>query len=1193
LISKNEIKFIGEKMKVLASLTLLLIIVLSNILFSQSNFSDKKSEREKVVNYLQSAINLNELNRQNGVIHAEKEKLKERLKKITGMKDRKHFFMNGNKISTEIYNYGGIAPGYGLLRNVNNVVWRGVSYVFQFCPFVAASVPSGINPNQRLHIVSDGLWDYPSLREVNPTGDTLWCWQPLPGYADPNQDLMASNPADDKDGDGKPDSWPREWYNPVLGKYVWPGYLAQDATNADLEVFWAMDDRDNSEFPYWPFVNDSTRRGLGVQVDGRALQWSNALAENTIFFVYTIANVSDKDLDSVYFGMYGDPDVGGGLPADPGDEVRDDLGYFVAPHNYSVPVYARSMMYLWDNDGKGHLGLPVGYLGCKYLESPSNPGNNFDDDGDGMIDERQDDGIDNDRDWNVLTDDLGIDGIPNTEDFGEGDGMPTAGKRLPDGSLDPLYPGEPNFELTDLDESDQIGLTSFNSWTWATDKISNDESMWNRIQAGNFSDIRQLEDIVFIFGSGPIELKKKEIKRFSMALLLGENLDDLLITAETVQRIYNANYRFFRPPLKPHVYAVPGNRKVTLYWDNRAEESIDPITGKDFEGYVIYRSTDPTFNDIQKITDGRGSSFLYEPLRDLSGRECRWDVDKRPEPYTDANKNGKYDVGEHYVDINGNGQWDPIAPDYWKGFHPVQYQGRGVHYYLGNNSGLVHSYVDSNNVINGQTYYYAVVAYDHGDSIGIPPTETSKKIIVDPITNQLQFDVNTVMVIPGPRASGYVYTSTSTKNLVHESGVGNGEVVLEVLNDLLVPENEEYRLFFRDSLYQNRKWIAGKNYSVLKLKPTIDHNIQFYDTNFTKLKNPFINDDDKFNVTDYNGNVYRKNIDYVVDFEKGIIRRTSTSSMSVNQKYKVQYRYYPIYQSQFLNGEDSNPVFDGMKVKITDHPRLKLDSINTKWISGKCNYTWRVDRATVGGRIIPNEADYEIHFSNNYIDSAMVLDRGRLVKVPVKYSVKDVTRGVPKSILTYLKENAATRDSSYTAGEEIIFFKPGSMGRTTDTTTWGVIFYKPPTGPDLPPSQGDIFYIRTLRPFKNNDVFYLITEASKFDKNLARSQLDKIYVVPNPYVVVNEIEPTNKLPGQNRGERRLYFENLPPECTIRIYTLVGELVQTIHHRSSLEHGRAFWNLLNRDGFTVAYGIYFAHIEAPGIGEKLLRFAIIK
>ena len=70
-------------------------------------------------------------------------------------------------------------------------------------------------------------------------------------------------------------------------------------------------------------------------------------------------------------------------------------------------------------------------------------------------------------------------------------------------------------------------------------------------------------------------------------------------------------------------------------------------------------------------------------------------------------------------------------------------------YYLGDNSGLVHTFVDSNEVRNGQTYYYAVVAYDHGDSLGIPPSETTKKISSDPISSKLIFDDNTVQVIPG------------------------------------------------------------------------------------------------------------------------------------------------------------------------------------------------------------------------------------------------------------------------------------------------------------------------------------------------------------------------------------------------------------------------------------------------------------
>ena len=1108
-------------------------------------------------------------------------------------KDRKSFFMNGNRIAVELYNYGGIAPGYDALRAVNNLVWRNLDYAFQFCPIVGASVPDAWVPGKRLHIVSDALWDYPNLREVNPTGDTLWQWQPIPGYADPAQKYMASNPADDTNGDGKPDSWPRTWYNPSTGKYVWPGFLSQDVMSSDLEVFWAMDDRFNTEFQYFPFLADSTRKGIGVQVDGRAFQWSNALAENTIFFVYTVTNTSDKHLDSVYFGIYGDPDLGGGAP-----ENTDDNGYFVPPYDTTgrldgVPIYSRSMVYFWDPDMKGARGLPLGFVGCKYLESPGNPVNTIDDDGDGVIDERQDDGIDNDHDWSILEDDIGIDGVPNTQDQGEGNGVPDAGRRLVDGTQDPLYPGEPNFELTDLDESDQIGLTSFNSWSWNTDRISNDESMWNRSIPRNFGAIQQNSDIVYIFASGYITLDRAETKRISMALLLAENLDGLLTTAKTVQTIYNKNYQFFRPPVTPHMTAVPDDRKVTLYWDTAAEESVDPITGKDFEGYVIYRSTDPAFGDIQTVTDGKGAKFLSTPLQDATGAEAKWDVATRSEPFTDLNFNGKFDTGEPFVDWNHDGRYTENGEDRWKGYSPVPYQDRGLQYFLGNNRGLVHSFVDSNNVINGQTYYYAVVAYDHGDSVGIPPTETTKKITVDPITSKFKYDVNTAQVVPGPRTSGYISPALASRNISHTGGIGTGPVTLRMMNDLVIRNAGEYTVTFADSFFNGLRNIPGKNYSVLDAKPVTETFAPF-DTNFTTLGHTAIADDGSLRVSGANGTVYTRGVDYLVNFQRGSIRRTAASTMPANATYTITYRYYPVYQSRAIKAEDSNPVFDGVSLKLEDHPELRYDSIRSRWVEGTCNYTFLAKTASVGSRKRLWPADYEIRFSSTPIDTALTLGTG-VIRIPVKYSVMDVTTGTPQRILTFLAENSSTKDQQWSSGEEIVLFRPGSTGLTTDTTTWGIVITKPADTTVAPraPGNGDVLLIATRRPFSTIDRFTITTEGSTVSTERASSLMDQIYVVPNPYVGLSDIEPTNRLPGATRGERRIYFEHLPSLCTIRIFTINGDLVQTLNHDAGVQNGREYWNLLNRDGFSVSYGVYIAHIDAPGVGEKILKFALIK
>ncbi|MFN3694850.1 MAG: hypothetical protein ACK4UV_07560, partial [Ignavibacterium sp.] len=184
-------------------------------------------------------------------------------------------------------------------------------------------------------------------------------------------------------------------------------------------------------------------------------------------------------------------------------------------------------------------------------------------------------------------------------------------------------------------------------------------------------------------------------------------------------------------------------------------------------------------------------------------------------------------------------------------YHPVPYQGRGIHYYLGDDTGLRHYFVDSNNVINGQTYYYAVVAYDHGDSLGIPPTETTKKINVDPITSQLIFDRNTVQVIPGPRASGYEAPTINQTNVQQISGIGNGKVDFIILDDLSVID-ETYTLSFSDTLKLQDTTILKKNYSLIGEKP-VTESFFLFDTKFAALSHPNIINDQTLQVKDKQG----------------------------------------------------------------------------------------------------------------------------------------------------------------------------------------------------------------------------------------------------------------------------------------------------------------------------------------------------
>ena len=110
---------------------------------------------------------------------------------------------------------------------------------------------------------------------------------------------------------------------------------------------------------------------------------------------------------------------------------------------------------------------------------------------------------------------------------------------------------------------------------------------------------------------------------------------------------------------------------------------------------------------------------------------------------------------------------------------------------------------------------------------------------------------------------------------------------------------------------------------------------------------------------------------------------------------------------------------------------------------------------------------------------------------------------------------------------------------------------------------------------------------------IAKSELDKIRVIPNPYVATNVIEPKNPRVRSERGKRMLYFTHLPPRCTIRIFTTAGELVKKLEHDTSIHDGNEYWDLLTKDNIEIAYGLYLYHVDAPGIGEKLGKFAVIK
>ncbi len=102
------------------------------------------------------------------------------------------------------------------------------------------------------------------------------------------------------------------------------------------------------------------------------------------------------------------------------------------------------------------------------------------------------------------------------------------------------------------------------------------------------------------------------------------------------------------------------------------------------------------------------------------------------------------------------------------------------------------------------------------------------------------------------------------------------------------------------------------------------------------------------------------------------------------------------------------------------------------------------------------------------------------------------------------------------------------------------------------------------------------------------STLDSVLVVPNPFIMRSGFI----VPGE---QDYIQFVNIPSPCTIKIYTLRGDLVKTIEHTETT--GVARWNQITQYGQFAKPGVYFYHLISHASGSdgkvKLGKFAIVR
>jgi len=118
--------------------------------------------------------------------------------------------------------------------------------------------------------------------------------------------------------------------------------------------------------------------------------------------------------------------------------------------------------------------------------------------------------------------------------------------------------------------------------------------------------------------------------------------------------------------------------------------------------------------------------------------------------------------------------------------------------------------------------------------------------------------------------------------------------------------------------------------------------------------------------------------------------------------------------------------------------------------------------------------------------------------------------------------------------------------------------------------------------------YYTQTYDPAFLKRQAGKQMSEIRIVPNPYSLGMD---RNNLLFPNEQDKIAFF-NIPGECRIKIFTELGELIQTIEHKDG--SGDAYWNLKTSSNQVVVSGIYIAVFENLATGEIVReKFVIIR
>ncbi len=747
------------------------------------------------------------------------------------------------------------------------------------------------------------------------------------------------------------------------------------------------------------------------------------------------------------------------------------------------------------------------------------------------------------------------------------------------------------------DETAKIPFTAHKRITIDTDPTT-DAEMYALISTPGVEPLpANYDDQRFIQSYGPVEsLAPGETFNVIIAVAIGEGLAGLQVVSDEAQQLYDDDYSAAAPPPSPTVTAYPADKQIALLWNGddgwindgvsmNIEDYADPFDPeKVFEGYRVYRldlvydeKTGKPVEDWKLLMEFDKSSvsnnfFTVDHVGENSDAtiEHTGDVPAFADYFESATYAIKFNSSTEFEVINTT-LWEVLA------YNP-DFPSNGGGYVIVKNPTTGEPFPDGT-YRSGELIYFGGLYVKITDGPSGPPVAGDIFQVVATASHALGDDVG-------------------IKNFYTDTGLTNGIQYTYAVTSYDTGNPENVLPSMESSQIETMLHVVPRAHPAGYKEPAVE---VVTNEEVAVTVEPMVLAPDKVTGHQYKIVWYGAEQTGAAAYITGpgyqppayeIVNTTTNQTVVEKQTFDW---YDPDYREAV---ETLTPMFDGIILKLIgvdvsyDSPTAN-SIIDVKLTEGSVpEWTVDIQNEATGGSTTTGPNVYWITYYRPHTYSITFIDDTHI-------RVVDEDTGEEIAFNDQRADGYAILSGAGWGDEYVPEDTPGFI---RIFLSGAYVYISDPNG-EL--SAGDVFTIEMggISAPQDGDEQLLTTEKESLEADNIKEDLDRIRVVPNPYFVTNRAENVE-------GSDKIFFMRLPPQCTIRIYTLAGELVRQIKHDSTDafspderlaqgdKGGTAEFDLLNRYNQALASGVYIFHVEARDendevIGNKVGRFAIIR